>query len=65
MAPLQLEWFDAKRHKEQTDITKTMCLEEMTAIKRGHQTPTFWSYAAARGVESLHIADNCFSIEGR
>ena len=63
-APLQLEWFDGRRKNQQNDISKTMLLEEIISIKRGHQTPTFWSYAATRNIESMHIADNCFSVEG-
>ena len=61
--PLTLEWFDSKKGPSKK-ADKSIPISEIYEIKRGHQTPTFWSFAASRGVSGMHLKELCFSIDG-
>ncbi|GMI07927.1 hypothetical protein TrLO_g11614 [Triparma laevis f. longispina] len=61
--PLTLEWYDSKKGPSKK-ADKSLPLDEIYEIKRGHQTPTFWSFAASRGVGGMHHMSVCFSLNG-
>ncbi|GMI02336.1 hypothetical protein TrVE_jg14155 [Triparma verrucosa] len=61
--PLTVEWFDSKKGPSKKG-DKSLPLDEIYEIKRGHQTPTFWAFAASRGVGGMHHTNTCFSLDG-
>ena len=54
--PLTVEWFDSKKGPSKK-ADKSIPISEIYEIKRGHQTPTFWSFAASRGVSGMHMKE--------